>query len=251
MDASMTTPSQRGRLRITQLWRYPVKSLRGESLDHCQVSADGVEGDRLVHVAGGRGLLTGRTRHELLTIDAHTGSDGEPVVAGHRWDTPEATAVIRAAAGSDARLVSARVRERFDVLPLLVATEAEADALRIGLRRLRPNIVIGGAAVGDEGSWVGQALQIGDALVGVFTRRARCVVTTIDPDSGAQDLDVLRRIRHMREGALALDCWTIQPGAIRLGDPVSVLPVPAGLPVSAMAHPGGWITGEAYMLAGP
>jgi hypothetical protein len=186
----------------------------------------------------------------LLTIDACTGTDGEPVVAGYRWDTPEAADVIRSAAGDDARLVSARVRERFDVLPLLIATEAEADALGIGLRRLRPNIVIGGAAVGDEGSWIGQALQIDDSLIGVHTRRPRCIVTTIDPDTGAQDLDVLRRIRRMREGALALDCWTIRPGKISVGDPVNVVPVPAGLPASAMPHPGGWITGEAYTLAG-
>lgn len=237
-------------MHVTQLWRYPVKSLRGEQLSSCHVSADGIDGDRLVHVAGARGLLTGRTRSQLLTIEAHTGDDGEPVVAGHRWDSPQAAAAVRAAAGPEARLMKAPVRERFDVLPLLVATEAEADALAIEMRRLRPNIVIGGAAPGDEYQWVGHALRVGDALIGAYTRRGRCVVTTIDPDSGVQDLDVLRRIRHLREGALALDCWTIRPGRIRVGDQVEVVPLTPALLRSAPPDPGGWVTGEPYALSG-
>jgi uncharacterized protein len=84
----MSAPIQRRPLRVSELWRYPVKSLRGESVGTCQITDDGVEGDRVVHVAGGRGLLTGRTRHGLLSIDARISPDGEPTVAGHRWDTP-------------------------------------------------------------------------------------------------------------------------------------------------------------------
>jgi uncharacterized protein YcbX len=50
-------------VQVTELWRYAVKSMRGERLEEADVRADGLEGDRLVHVVDGAGqLVTGRTR---------------------------------------------------------------------------------------------------------------------------------------------------------------------------------------------
>jgi uncharacterized protein YcbX len=70
-------------------------------------------------------------------------------------------------------------------------------------------------------------------------------VTTIDPDTGAQDVDVLRRIRDEFDGRLALNCWVITPGTIRVGDPVSLVDTDA-----EPEHLGGWILGAPYR-AGP
>jgi uncharacterized protein YcbX len=36
-------------VRVAELWRYPVKSLRGESLAEALITAEGITGDRLVH----------------------------------------------------------------------------------------------------------------------------------------------------------------------------------------------------------
>ena len=240
-------PAPAGRLHVGSLWRYPVKSLRGEELTTAVVDADGVRGDRLVHVRGPRGLLTGRTRHALLTIQGETGPSGEPLVAGSRWDTPAAAATIGAAAGAGATLVRNPARDRFDVLPLLVATAVEATRMGMDLRRLRPNLVIAGAAPAEERDWPGRALAIGAVLIGVHSLRARCIVTTVDPDSGAQDLDVLRRIRAELDGLLALSCWVIAGGVIRVGDPVEVVPVPQAAPAP---EPGGWVTGRPYPYVG-
>jgi uncharacterized protein YcbX len=238
------TAARNTRLQVGALWRYPVKSLRGEQLATATVTADGIRGDRLVHVRGPRGLLTGRTRHGLLTIQGHTGPSGEPLVDGYPWDSPAAAATIQAAAGPGARLVRDRSRERFDVLPLLVATTAEADRLGTDIRRLRPNLVITGADPAEERDWPGRALAVGDVVLGVHSLRARCIVTTIDPDDGAQDLEVLRRIRREMDGVVALDCWVITGGVIRRGDPVEVLPLPQHAP---LADPGGWVTGRPYV----
>src|SRR6266581_4063788 len=68
------------RMQVSELWRYPIKSLHGEPLAHAALGADGVQGDRLVHVRGNRGLLTGRTRSQLLRLRATTGPDGRPYV---------------------------------------------------------------------------------------------------------------------------------------------------------------------------
>jgi uncharacterized protein YcbX len=109
------------------------------------------------------------------------------------------------------------------------------------VRRLRPNILVSGVSPTDEATWPGQALQVGEVLIGVDSLRARCIVTTIDPESGAQDLDVLRGIRRDFGGELALNCWVIRPGMVRVGDQVSL--------VELEHEPdsyGGWIVGAPY-----
>src|SRR4029077_9199045 len=52
---------------VQELWRYPVKSMRGERLESAEIGRDGVRGDRLVHVRerGGR-VVTSRYRPALL-----------------------------------------------------------------------------------------------------------------------------------------------------------------------------------------
>ena len=82
-------------MHVSTLWRYPVKSLGGEPLPRAELTLDGVRGDRRVHVGTVGGPLTGRTRHGLLTVPASTGSDGEPLVAGHPWRSAEAAELIR------------------------------------------------------------------------------------------------------------------------------------------------------------
>ncbi len=228
-------------MHVAGLWRYPIKSLAAERLTAARLTVDGIAGDRGVHVAGPRGVLTGRTRHRLLTIPTSIGPDGVPRVADHPWDSPEAAAIVRQAAGPDARLVAHSGPERFDVLNLLVATDGAIAKLGADVRRLRPNILIGDVPADAEHRWPGHALAIGDALIGVHSVRQRCIVTTIDPDTGEQDLDVLRRIRREFDNAIALNCWVIRPGTIRIGNAVTLEPTGA-IP----AHPGGWVVGAPY-----
>jgi uncharacterized protein len=229
---------------VSELWRYPVKSLRGERLDSASLSGDGVTGDRLVHIRQRGNVVTGRTRHGLLGLGASTGTDGKPLINGLPWDSAGALDLVERAAGPGASPVAYAGTERFDVLPLLVATDGGIAALGYDGRRLRPNIVVSGVPGLAERSWPGRALRVGEVLIGVKQPRARCIVTTIDPDTGAQDLDVLRRIHRQFDGALALDCWVVRGGTIHVGDGVSV--------VDAVLDPpraGGWIVGAPYVVA--
>jgi hypothetical protein len=181
-------------MHVAGLWRYPVKSLGGEAVSSAALTSDGVPGDRLVHVRDGRGVLTGRTRHGLLTLPGGTGPDGAPTVAGHRWNSPPALAAFRERAGQDAELATHEGPERFDVTNLLVATDGAVERFGHDLRRIRPNLLIDGVPAEAEATWPGQALIIGDAVIGVHSVRHRCIVTSIDPDTGAQELDVFRWI---------------------------------------------------------
>jgi uncharacterized protein YcbX len=113
--------------------------------------------------------------------------------------------------------------ERFDILPLLVATDGSLEAFGYDLRRLRPNIVISGVDGLAERGWEGSLLSIGDAVIGLADLRGRCIMTTWDPDTQAQDIGVFLRIRERFGGRLALNAWAGRPGRIAVGDEVALL----------------------------
>jgi uncharacterized protein YcbX len=228
-------------MRVAGLWRYPVKSLAGEPLHEAELTLDGVAGDRAVHVRNARSFLTGRVRHGLLAIPATTGDDGTPLVAGFRWDSREAAEVIRTRGGADAELAAYSGPERFDVANLLVATDGTVDQFGHDIRRLRPNLLISGVPAGSERSWPGRGVAIGDAVIGIHSLRDRCVVTSIDPDSGNRTPEVFRRIRRDFAGQLGLNAWVIRGGTVRLHDPVVLADIAA-----RPNHLGGWVVGAPY-----
>jgi uncharacterized protein YcbX len=211
-------------LRVAELWRYPVKSLAGERLEATELTVMGIPGDRVVQVWDDRDMvLTARTHPRLLGLRATLGSDGEPLVNGLPWRAPEVADAIRGAAGPSARLVRDDGSDRFDVLPLLVATDGVIGHLGVDRRRFRPNILIEGVEGLAERAWPGRRLRIGEAVIGVKTRRGRCVMTTYDPDTLEQDPSVLRRVVRELGGRLGLDCDVIQGGRLAVGDRVDLL----------------------------
>ena len=101
-------------------------------------------------------------------------------------------------------------------------TDGAIAALGRDRRRLRPNILLGGVDGLAEREWAGRALRIGEALIGILDLRERCVMTTYDPDTQAQDSAVLKHIQREFGGRIALDCWVIRGGRIRVGDSVEL-----------------------------
>ena len=217
-------------LTVGQLWRYPVKTLAGEPLTTATVTTGGVAGDRVVHVRGPEGVRTSRKHHRLLGLHGTLGADGEPLIDGVPWSAVEALEQVRAAAGPDAYLARYDGVERFDVLPLLVATDGAIAAFGRDVRRLRPNIVINGVDGLDETSWPGARLHIGDVVIELDSLRGRCPMTTVDPDTLERDPGVLRDIYTRFNGRLALNAAVAREGTIRLGDHVLLVsgPEPAG-----------------------
>jgi uncharacterized protein YcbX len=209
-------------LHVLDLWRYPVKSLGGERLTEVDVGLDGIAGDRLVHVRGPEGIRTARRYHRLLGLRGTIDATGRPLVNGFPWDSDEALALVRAASGDDAWLEVSDGPERFDVLPLLIATDGAVSVFGRDVRRLRPNIVIGGVAGLAERQWPGVELRIADLVVQIDSLRGRCVVTTVDPDSLERDSDVLRDIVRRFGGRLALNASLSRGGTIHVGDTVQL-----------------------------
>jgi uncharacterized protein len=211
-------------MQVRELWLYPVKSLKGERLSEVEVTEEGLLGDRLVHVRNRSGrVITSRTKPRLLALHGTLGPNGQAMINGRPWQADESRAAIRAAAGDDAELVAYDGLDRFDVLPLSIATDGAIAAVGVDRRRFRPNILIGGVEALAERSWPGFELRIGEALIAVARLRPRCVMTTYDPDTQEQDHLVLRRIVSDFGGALALDCAVVEPGHISVGDRVELM----------------------------
>ncbi|HZU97264.1 MAG TPA: MOSC N-terminal beta barrel domain-containing protein [Planctomycetota bacterium] len=211
-------------MHLAELWRYPVKSMSGEMLQEAVIGPLGVPGDRELYVVDGMGrVVDARGRPGLLSHRASVDEKGAVTIDGLSWDDPEVARRVRVAAGEGARLVRARAGERFDILPLLVATDGAIAALGTDRRRLRPNLVLGGVVGLAERAWEGRFLRIGSVVIGLDSLRQRCIMTTWDPDTGAQDVGILRRIHDEFGGRMALNAWPVVGGKIAVGDRVELV----------------------------
>jgi uncharacterized protein len=210
---------------IQEIWRYPVKSMAGELLKTADITEHGISGDRIIQVRNASGrIFTARTRPGLLRHRAMLDENGDVLVDERPWNTEQVARDVEDAAGQGARLVRSDAEDRFDVLPLLVTTDGMFAAVGYDRRRFRPNLVIGGVAGLAERQWEGAQLQIGEVVIGMDDLRSRCIMTTFDPDTGKQDLSVLRRVQKEFHGVLGLNGYVVTPGRIAVGDPVELIP---------------------------
>src|SRR5581483_7801803 len=114
-------------------------------------------------------VFTARTHPGLLGLQGGLDAEGQPTVDGVRWDRPAALEAIRAVTEADAELVyyDGAGPQRFDVLPISVATDGGVEAVGVDRRRFRANVYVSGAPGLAERHWVGRELHLGDAVVGV------------------------------------------------------------------------------------
>jgi uncharacterized protein YcbX len=123
-----------------------------------------------------------------------------------------------------------------DAYPFLLANTASLAAVNdwlleageepVPMTRFRPNLVVDGAGAWDEDGWAGRRVRVGEVELEAAGLCDRCVVTTIDQETGekgGQPLKVLGRYRNLDQGLMfGLHLTTVRPGRIVIGDPVSV-----------------------------
>ena len=145
-------------MEVRELWRYPVKSCAGERVASTWIAASGLAGDRVVQPTTARGeRVTARRFPRLLGLEGDAGRRrGTAHVDGHRWDSDEAAALVRAATLDSVFLEHSLRQVRFDVLPVSLVTDGALDALGVDHRRLRPNVVVSGVE-GPRRAHVGRA----------------------------------------------------------------------------------------------
>jgi uncharacterized protein YcbX len=209
---------------VTMIWRYPVKSMAGERLHATELTATGLVGDRVVQVYDRQDrIVTARIFPRLLRHHATLGIDGEPLVDGLPWRSREVGQFVEAAVGPGARLKRFDGRERFDILPLLVCTDGAVSAFGRDVRRLRPNLMVGGVEGMAERTWPGAILRLPEAEIALADLRSRCVMTTYDPETAGQDPGVFRDIVRRFRGQLCLNAAVTRAGRVHVGDAVDLI----------------------------
>ncbi|WP_209020458.1 MOSC N-terminal beta barrel domain-containing protein [Nocardioides sp. 1609] len=130
-----------------------------------------------------------------------------------------------------------------DGYPLLLTTEESLAAVNdqvlasaphgrepLPMTRFRPNVVVAGAAAWREDDW--RRIRIGDVVLRAVKGCARCVITTIDPDTAVrekQPVAAMARIRRFDNktwfGTNLVPDLPVGAGGVRLrvGDEVEVL----------------------------
>ncbi len=118
-----------------------------------------------------------------------------------------------------------------DGFPLLLISRASLDALNkrlddhLPMSRFRPNLVVEGCAPFAEDGW--RRIRIGDVTLRVVKPCSRCVITTLDPESGAKGVEPLRTLARFRRLGnkvyFGQNLLHDTPGELRLGMEVEVL----------------------------
>lgn len=213
-----------GEGRVAQLWRHPVKSLQGESLDSVAIDARGVIGDRgwgvRDQVSGA--VLSAKRDPRLLLATAQVKGEGVVIrtAAGEPQVGREADEALSTLVGRPVGVEAAP-----PVGPAFVDEAAlhlvAASALGPwDVRRFRPNIVLDTGLDLDE--LVGERLAIGAVVVQVDKRTRRCGMTTAEQPGLAKEVGVLRELARERQLCQGVYARVVRPGRLRVGDSIRV-----------------------------
>ena len=235
--------------RVVSLWRYPVKSMRGETLPAAAVEPRGLAGDRLFALRDGNGKFgSGKTTRRFRRIDGLFGFqaslDGEiPVVRfpdGRvlRGDARVIDAALTEALGVAVTLAREDRISHFDNGPLHIVTSASLGWLKghlpqsaIDARRFRPNVVVEVAGAGlVEQTWLDRVLTIGDEIsVKVTVPTERCVMITNPQYELGSDVSIMRTLAQTNDERFGVYADVIASGTIRCGDIVALADANGGM----------------------
>ncbi len=218
--------------QIEAIFRYPVKSMRGERLDAATLGWHGLDGDRRLALRrlderGGFPWLTAGKLPDLVrfTPERRADEDGEALPTHVRTPEGEEMPMFgEALAAEVGRRYGAPVqmmqlnRGIFDEASISVITSdtvreiGRLAATSADVRRFRPNILVRStrAVPFEEDEWVGGVLRFGQAddapAVTVTLRDLRCAMVNIDPDGGRPAPEMMKavvRANHNHAGVYA------------------------------------------------
>jgi len=255
--------------KVDSLWRYPVKSMRGEELDEAFAGFSGIYGDRLFAFkssASPKGFpyLTAREQRRLLQYRPHfrypdkaarpinlteaESMGANPVSADPSElivdvetpdgktlgiDNPALMDMLRADIDQKHQLTLMRSeRALTDCRPVSIFSLQSARQLgeEIGTsmdkRRFRANVYVDltSAEGFAENEFVGRSLRIGTkVVVTILERDPRCVMITLDPDTGEKTPAILKKVAQAHEGMAGVYGAVMVEGMVHKGDSVEVL----------------------------
>lgn len=243
--------------RISAIFRYPVKSMAGESLEVARLGWHGIEGDRRLafrRLADKSSFpwLTASKLPELIlykpfVLDKQFGRDGNgnellpthvrtPDGKEYELGSDELREEISIRHGSEVELMNLKSgifdEGSVSVISLGTVLGIERESEReIDLRRFRPNIVIETTSLEPfaEDGWVGRTLTFGEgksesvpmASIGITMKDERCVMVNLDPDTAEKDSEVMKTIVRMNQNYAGIYGTVVRAGELRVGQVVT------------------------------
>src|SRR6266699_2009759 len=255
--------------KVESLWRYPVKSMRGEELDEAFAGFSGIYGDRLFAFkssASPKGFpyLTAREQRRLLQYRPHfrypdkatrpinlveaESKGANPLLADLAElvvdvETPDGKTVaindpaliemLRANIDQKHQVTLMQSqRAMTDCRPVSVFSLQSAQQLAeetstpVDKRRFRANVYVNLASAEGfaENAFVGRSLRIGPKLVvTILERDPRCMMITLDPDTGEKAPAILKKVAQSHDGMAGVYGAVMVEGMLHKGDSVELL----------------------------
>lgn len=232
--------------QIEAIFRYPVKSMRGEPLDNAALGWHGLDGDRRfafrrIDERGSFPWLTASRLPELILFTPRRSNDAKGDALPTCVLTPDGEPLPlfgEALAAEVGRRYGARVEMMqlkngiFDDASVSVITsDTVREVCRLAgkgadVRRFRPNIVVRStrAVPFEEDEWVGGVLTFGDGddapAVAVTMRDVRCAMVNIDPDKGSLAPEVLKAAVHANENNAGVYGTVTRIGRMAVGQTI-------------------------------
>lgn len=230
---------------VSELWRYPVQSLQGESLSILDFTTQGAVGDRgycVVDDTGEAGtaarpqwkkligwragyLAEPRSGADLPKVEI-TFDDGARMIS----DDARLDGAISERLGRRARLAQTQapdVRRPYVASPCHLLTSATLKALhaaypqgRFVSQRFRPNILLDcGDQVGFvETDWLQRSLGVGPVVMKVIEHCLRCALTTRPQADLPMDPGILHTAQQRNENRVGIYAEISRPGRLEIGD---------------------------------
>ena len=249
-------------MKLSEVWRYPVKSMLGEQLEQAEVEPSGIQGDRQWAVvdADSGVSLSAKRYAALLTCRAWTNDSEVLIVMPDGSEFPAGSIDV---ANSLSELLGRQVVTRsaeatqkirhefptaitegegepflwepgtsafFDRAPLHLLTTATLAELRrlqpesaFVRARFRPNFVIDTAEAGFiENEWMDKDLNLGSVTCRVIDLKPRCVMVTRSQGDLPTDVGVIRTIIKNNDGNAGVELRALEPGTVCRGNEVIV-----------------------------
>jgi uncharacterized protein YcbX len=230
--------------RIKAIFRYPVKSMAGESLASAKLGWHGLEGDRrfALHRVGNESgfpwLSASRLPQLLRYKPVNQSAGGADDLPTHIL-TPDGRELeirgeelqreLSEAFGSPVQMM--RLDQGiFDEAKISVISTATIEAIgreaggELDVRRFRPNLLIetpGGEPFAED-AWVGKIIRFqADAAaagLNVSMRDLRCAMINLDPETGASDPKVLKTVARLNGTDAGLYASVVGTGTVSVGD---------------------------------
>ena len=222
-------------MRVIEVRRFAVKSLRGERPSTVEVEPRGLVGDRLWAVRDADGKLgsgknTRRFRRMpgLLDLEAAHGDPVPTVVLpdGRRFaaDDPAGHAALSALLGRPVTIAREDAVRHHDEGPVSVITTAALRALPVDAEaeRFRANLLVDVPGVGfPEDDWLGRELHVGDGVILRPERPlTRCVMVDMAQGPLRERGDVLKAVAAHHDLTFGVWASVVHSGRIAVGDAV-------------------------------